>query len=168
MHIHCQRTCLQNHCLVMVEWIHLQIHKESRLTAEELLEALFSLQNNYFSFGRQIASLPESFDSKVWLWVPWDLEPKVTVLAGTSSNYLTRQPWLSSQSQRAETRELQDLIMGCCLTMTVSMPFLWLHYSGCKASCHVYGFVMALFWPHYPDFQELGGGICRHRQEGDP
>jgi hypothetical protein len=37
-------TCLPSCCLAVIRGIYIQTHKESRLIAEELFEAVFSLQ----------------------------------------------------------------------------------------------------------------------------
>jgi hypothetical protein len=43
--------------------------------------------------------LPEPSDSKIWSWVPWDSEPRITVLARAISNLAVSNSWFRAPSE---------------------------------------------------------------------
>jgi hypothetical protein len=53
--------------------------------------------------GGVVWRLPEPSDSKIWSWVPWDSEPRITVLARTSCNLAVSQWSLKSKEEGVET-----------------------------------------------------------------
>jgi hypothetical protein len=52
----------------------------------------FNLDKSNYHPTKVIWRLPEPSDSKIWSWVPWDSEPRITVLARASSNLAFSQP----------------------------------------------------------------------------
>jgi hypothetical protein len=53
---------------------------------------------------QQISSQSESGDSKIWSWVPWGPEPRMTVLAKPTTIYPKPKPKTATE-QRAKTVE---------------------------------------------------------------
>lgn len=169
--------CLPSPCLAMTRGIHIPTCRKSRPTTEELLEAVFSLRSDLktvWSGLLESVKLQEASDSKIWSLVMWDLQPRITLLAGTSSSSAVSE-WMSdwvrtevsSQSHHAETWDLEDLISelllmnddlcSTSLTATFRPSGVTLHFALC---------LYVIFLLHYSCSQDLWRETQTHKRTG--